>query len=1372
MSANIQTIEVLFHRALEFRPEERAAFLAGACGRDTVLLARVHSLLEAHQADQRLLPEEPRQGLPYTSPAERPGDRIAQYKLLEQIGEGGCGVVYMAEQLEPVRRRVALKIIKLGMDTQRVVARFEAERQALALMDHPNIAKVFDAGATPTGRPFFVMELVRGVPINEYCARNVVSTAQRLQLIIQVCRAIQHAHQKGIIHRDLKPSNVLVTLHDGVPVPMVIDFGIAKAIEGKLTEHTLFTAFEQFMGTPAYMSPEQAQLKGLDVDTRTDIYSLGVLLYELLTGTTPFDGKELLAAGLDEMRRTIREKEPARPSTRLTHLLTRGEPARSPATASAPEKQVGPGDSSPDWIREQKALIEVLRGDLDWVVMKCLEKDRRRRYETANGLAMDLERHLKNEPVVARPPTNLYRLRKLVRRNKFTFAAGTAVLIALVCGILGSTWEAIRARRAERAQAALRAEADRAGAGEARQRHAAEQHLYQALLDEARSRQLSGSAGQRFESLAAITRAAAIRPSLDLSDAAVAALALPDLRQAKSWRLPKHWMAENLCFDDTFNIYAYRTDSGISVCRVADNQEICAVPIKDVPDMVNGFLLRRFDPQSRYLVGSCITTQEQVRCRVWDLQHQGALVLDLPALGSPDFSPDGRQLALRVPGDAICLQDLSSGRELGRIRVNEDVDMLRFSPDGLKLAGLRRGASVVHVWEVASGTPLMTLRLARPLSCFAWSPKGNLMALGYESGAIDICNIQSGELKTRLEGHETHVSSLAFSHQGDLLASASWDRTLRLWDVVRGKQAVVMRSHELDLHFSADDHLLAYAISGETCALLEVATPTGLRRLPGGVADGKFWNADFSPDARLLAVSTSAGVEFWDVASGQEIGLLQTADCRTVLFATNATLSILGTTLEGVFQWPLEIESTAGGSFLRVNPPHRLLPPGEFRYLALDRSKSKLMASLDDLSDPFVIELNNPTNYLRLQGHPRAQFVALAPDGRLAATGAWKGTGVSIYELDTGRLIHRLPTEGTSLVVFSPDAQWLATAEPNAFKLWRTASWEPAPDFIPGDGVSEINPLAFSSDSSLLALVRAVNEVHLVKVPGCQPVTTLRAPSLGGVSAVRFSPNGGQLAVVEWSGQVDLWDLRAVRAELDKLKLDWALPPWAPRPSSVPTIPERLRLDAGPISRQDLARAIPARAPNTPARLIDLTPFYNAPLTQSWHSRKEAGNDLRALPQGMQQLAGVDFDIRGLIQIGAAAANGLRYPNHVQGISIGQACRKLHFLHAAIFSGAAQPGDSLGSYVFHYVDGTVAELPILEGKDMADWWSQPPGHDGSATVVWTGSNPSAQAAGRTIRLFKTTWENPTPLVPLRSVDFTSDKPTPGQPFLVAITAEP
>ena len=413
-------------------PAERAACLAACCGEDTALRRRVEALLKAATRAGDFL-EAPLAGpLPADGISEQPGDRIGRYKLLEKIGEGGCGVVYMAEQEEPVRRRVALKVIKPGMDTRAVVARFEAERQALAMMDHANIARVFDGGATPAGRPYFVMELVRGVPLTVFCDEAQSSTAARLRLFVQVCQAVQHAHQKGIIHRDLKPSNILVTVNDGVPVPKVIDFGIAKATGQRLTDKSLFTQFHAFIGTPAYTSPEQAEMSSVDIDTRSDIYSLGVLLYELLTSRTPFDGEELLRSGLDEMRRIIRTEDPPRPSNRLGRLdITEATALSAKRRASVPE------------------LARDVRGDLDWIVMKCLEKDRTRRYETASGLAADVQCHLENHPIAARPPGQFYRLSKLVRRNKGTFAALAAITFILCAGIVVSVTQALRARRGE-----------------------------------------------------------------------------------------------------------------------------------------------------------------------------------------------------------------------------------------------------------------------------------------------------------------------------------------------------------------------------------------------------------------------------------------------------------------------------------------------------------------------------------------------------------------------------------------------------------------------------------------------------------------------------------------------------------------------------------------------------------------------------------------------------------------------------------------------------------------------------------------------------------------------------------------------------------
>lgn len=454
--------EKIFAQALELPASSRADFLVAACAGDEAQRLRIAALLTAYDEADDFLENSPIVR-PEIRAEEQAGDQIDHFILIRKIGEGGCGVVFLAEQTQPVKRQVALKVIKLGMDTLSVIARFEAERQALALMDHSDIARVFDAGSTQSGRPYFVMEYVDGQPITKFADEHSLSMEARLELFARVCLALQHAHRKGIIHRDIKPSNILVSFADGIPTPKVIDFGIAKATSGRLTEQTLLTGFDQFIGTPAYMSPEQAELRDLDIDTRSDVYSLGVLLYELLTGRPPYDPQSLIRAGIEEIRRIIREVEPPRPSTAVSTLAGADRDTVARLRRAAPAR-----------------LTSALKGDLDWIIMRCLEKNRDRRYDTAHALAEDVRRHLRREPVLARPPELSYRLQRFVSRNRLACASAAAVLLALVLGTVVSTRQAIRATRAETVARAERDTAQAATAAEAVARADAQRRQAQA----------------------------------------------------------------------------------------------------------------------------------------------------------------------------------------------------------------------------------------------------------------------------------------------------------------------------------------------------------------------------------------------------------------------------------------------------------------------------------------------------------------------------------------------------------------------------------------------------------------------------------------------------------------------------------------------------------------------------------------------------------------------------------------------------------------------------------------------------------------------------------------------------------------------------
>ncbi|HWX22821.1 MAG TPA: WD40 repeat domain-containing serine/threonine-protein kinase [Candidatus Binatia bacterium] len=1341
----------VFSAARRVPAGQRAAYLDQACAGDAGLRQRVEELIRANEEAggflQELAPEaqQPPDAAVPPSPgatlrrtiagSEKAGDRIGRYKLLEPIGEGGCGIVYLAEQAEPIRRKVALKVIKLGMDTESVIARFEAERQALALMDHPNIAKVLDAGATDAGRPYFVMELVRGVKITDFCDQNNLCTRERLELFTQICRAIQHAHQKGIIHRDIKPSNILVAVNDGVAVPMVIDFGIAKATQGRLTDQTLFTAFEQFLGTPAYMSPEQAVMTNLDIDTRSDIYSLGVLLYELLTSKTPFEGKELLAAGLDEMRRTIREKEPARPSTRLSTMQAED------ATAAAKHRQT-----------DAPILIHTLRGDLDWIVMKALEKDRARRYETANGLAMDIQRHLNDEPVVARPPTRLYLFRKLVRRNKFVFAGGAVVTVSLLLGLGAATVAVFRVQRDN--QQIRQAKDD------------ATEKLLASYLAEARALRSSGRAGQRFDSLDAVRRAAAIRPDPAVRNEAIASLAVSDVRLSRQttnqWRDPEALAR----VDFKLERYAIGEANGnISIHAVAEDRTLGVLPAP-------GFALqaiRGFSPNSRFLKARYWREPEGENDWVWDLERRVPVLKALPGNLAADFSSDSRFFTKCNPDLTLSLYDLGSGKETRRLPGGRQITILMLSPADTWLACSSDLDSTIEIRDVESGQTIAAWPCPAPVDAIAWSPEGKRLATACNEHRIYIWDAETGKKLAQLDGTGQRIMNVAFNHAGNLLASSSFEGQYRFWDPDTGRQIASYPGASWYFQFSLDDRYLEGWQEVSRFGLLEVASSRECRLLSAQDV-GEVWSdTQFSADGRMLAAATGDRMRFLDVFSGKEIASFPLPVCDTQIFHPDGRSLIVIDRSGGVRLRSLERTGDPARYAYRLGKPRRFYDVQELRKAALSLDGRHLAVTHRSEGESFIFDLQDPSaKPVILKPHPWVDYIAISPDGRWAATGSWLNPLVMIWDARSGGdPVCTLQMPARTTVAFSPDGRWLATST-TEYQLWEVGSWRRKGPPLPGHPVAQFNFTAFSPDGRVMARTMDAHKIRLSEVLTAKPLATLEAPGSSGVWTFQFSPDGTQLAVLLHDRQFQLWDLRLIRQELEAMHLDWDLPPYLPVEQTAAAGPVSLEVESDSASQADLS-AIPARDTNAAPNLIDLSAHYNFGLTKTWHSGN-LNNSLINLPSGVQTLAGTAFDLRGLIQLRGESTAESVFLEQAAGIRVDRQCRELHFLHATQRS--VSEGIKIGHYVVHYADGSEVSLPIIYGQNIRDWWvksGEPTGPE-ALLPAWSGSNADSKSLGTSIRLFKWTWKNPCPNLQVLSLDFVSEK-TPCAPFLVAITVE-
>jgi WD40 repeat protein/serine/threonine protein kinase len=1074
-----QSLEEALFDLAEQKPDaaERAAFLDGVCRDNPALRARLEVLLEGHFGAANFLtrrsksragagPDTPPWGPP--SPVEADAGepsagncapRIGRYQLLEKIGEGGFGEVWMAEQREPMHRRVALKILKLGMDSRQVVARFEAERQALALMDHPGIAQVFDAGLTETGRPYFVMELVRGTRITDYCDRAALPTHERLELFILVCQAIQHAHQKGIIHRDIKPSNILVTSPDGLAArgtPKVIDFGIAKATQGELADHTILTQVQQFMGTPAYVSPEQAGRGGADVDTRSDVYSLGVLLYELLVGQTPFDAREMLKGGLDSMRQTIREKEPARPSTRFRTL-----PAAELTTA-AQRRQIDPGK-----------LTQQVRGDLDWIVMKCLEKNSAHRYESASALAMDIRRYLDNEPVVARPPSTAYQLGKAIRRNRLAFTAAALVLLVLAVGASAVIYVQHRANEDYR------------------------QRLYVSAI---RLADAAWQAGQSQD----------MRALLDRCPTALRHWEWDFLNQQAD-----RWEQSTVIFGTNFTVADLSRSGRLLAVGAGQVTQIREFPtgrwLHDLPVPVDWPAKFVVSPRDETLAG---VDGKSGKISVWNMRT-GERVTEISHGAWPfglAWSADGERLATGSEDGAIRLWDARTGREQGHFAIPRRVFALAFAPDGQTLAvGLDDGRAL---WlDLPEGRVRRTFRTrGQQVHLLKFSPDGRKLAVGSISGDARDDRVWSLEEEGSLDLVTGGVTSFAFSPDSQQLLVADLAGRIRIWDLGQGAELERFFAQALTARPLPEGRIFSMGRDGQV--RLWQARRSGVMQFRG--YPDALRTLSFSPDGRwLVAAGLHTNAFIWNVPEARLAGVFTNHLHEAVLVAA--------------FSPAGNVASTGNDRHLQVwNPLSHatiweasLAPAAEAYWLAFAPDGRRLYVE-NHLDEIGIFDAATGERVKTITGFDHVlDGLAISPDSRLLAV--CQKRKLSLWQADGSRQLWQAPGNPERSAAFSPDGKWIATGDGDGkVSLWEVAAEGRVRRTLSGHAAA-VTGVSFHPDGRRLATSSFDGQVKVWDWKSGVELLGLRMPRGGVAWHVAFSPDGKTIAAAGGDGVVTVW---------------------------------------------------------------------------------------------------------------------------------------------------------------------------------------------------------------------------------------------------------
>jgi eukaryotic-like serine/threonine-protein kinase len=1148
----VSNVKAIFIAALDQEPgTDRSDYLAAACGDNADLRRRVEALLAAHErADEVLGPAGEQLGPSVTveshacrpiagaTSVESPEHEVSssgasttdeyrttaapdvviagRYMLQQKIGEGGMGEVWVAEQTKPVKRKVALKLIKTGMDSRAVLARFEQERQALAMMDHPNIARVLDGGLTPSGQPFFVMDLVNGLPLTKFCDEARLTTRERLELFVPVCQAVQHAHQKGIVHRDLKPANILVTLIDGKPVPKVIDFGVAKATVGNLTDDCMSTQFGTVVGTLEYMSPEQAEFSGVDIDTRADIYSLGVILYELLTGLRPINGKRLKEAALTEMVRIIQEEEPSKPSARLS--TDESLPSMAALRQTEPRK-----------------LMALLRGELDWVVMKCLEKKRDRRYDTANGLARDIQRYLADEPVEARPPSAGYRLSKFLRRNKGPVVAAALVLLTLLAGIAGTTFGLIRAEHRRIEALAQREIADKAKIAALAHKKTADDQK-QLALDNANKANASATRAElrlaeglvaQADALSLAGRFTEAHPLYTEAYDKFAELKLP-LTAAELGL----WSSYH---QTTFPLLSFSGHSGevFGVAIAPDGRTALSGSTDKTLklwDLASGRELRTFTGHSESVYSVAIapdgrialSASEDKTLKIWDLtsgEELRTLTGHSGWVTSVAIASDGRT-ALSADGEGtLKLWDLVAGKELRTFTGHSDmVSSVAIAPDG-RTALSGSIDTTLKLWDLAAGKELRNFTgHSGWVTSVAITPDGRTALSGGIDTTLRLWDLASGKELRTLTGHSGSVRSIAVAPDGRTALSASQDMTLKLWDLASGRELRTFTGRSgwvTSVAIAPDGRTAVSGSTDKTLKLWDLPPSKDLRTFTGHA--GWVYRVAIAPDGRTaLSASEDRTLKLWDLASGKE---LRTFTGHVGLVYSVAVAPGGRTALSASKDRTLKLWDLGSGKELRTFTGHT----GSVTSVAITPD-GRTALSADGEGTLKLWDLATGNELRTVSGHSLwATSVAIAPDGRTGLSGSQDST-LKLWDLPTGAALRTFSGHAGWVfsVAIAPDGRTaLSGSSFQMLKLWDLETGKHLRNFIGHSG--PVSSIAIAPDGRTALSGSWDTKLKLWDVAKGQELRTFSGHS-DVVSSVAIAPDGRMVLSGSFDRTLRLWD--------------------------------------------------------------------------------------------------------------------------------------------------------------------------------------------------------------------------------------------------------